>query len=191
MAQSLPGPSHPQFMRFWEVGATLFFFIQPQAPSPRGVGRPGGWTVGSEAWATEPGISFQTHTVSLLCCFPPVPTPHLCQSPGILLWSGQRPWAETLLRASLPPPSGCPARPLHDLMCLASGPRPSHRRDRRKRAQCYLRVWCLSLESAWALSFFTLQNCGILIHANSHECLQQRVGPRARCWGHDSEKNSS
>lgn len=55
------------------------------APSPGGVGRSAAGLLAGDTWAAQPGISLQTLTVSFLCCFLPVPTPHLCKSPGILL----------------------------------------------------------------------------------------------------------
>lgn len=68
---------------------------QCAAPSPGGVGRSAAGLLAGDAWAAEPGISLQALTVSRLCGFLPVPTPHLCKSPGILLSPavrGQRPW---------------------------------------------------------------------------------------------------
>jgi hypothetical protein len=83
LASGLTGLSHPDFCdaRNQELHCSS---SDHYAPSPGGVGRSTGQTVGWRCRAAEPGISFQAHTVSFLYSFLPVPTPHLCQFPGIL-----------------------------------------------------------------------------------------------------------
>lgn len=79
--RSLPAPIS-MILGIW---SHTVFLCQRAAPFPGGVGRPAAGPLAGDAWAAEPGISLQTLTVSFLCGFLPVPTPHLCESPGILL----------------------------------------------------------------------------------------------------------
>lgn len=78
-------PLPPPISVILGIRSHTVFLCQSAAPSPGGVGRSAAGPLAGDAWAAEPGISLQTLTVSFLCSFLPVPTPHLCKSPGILL----------------------------------------------------------------------------------------------------------
>lgn len=146
---------------------------QCTAPSPGGVGRSAAGLLAGDAWAAEPGISLQALTVSLLCCFLPVPTPHLCKSPGILL-------SPAVLRAKALddeidrafPLQGCSAGTLNASLSLASQT-PSPPGERTRWAVCWSASPCL-VQAGWSPltgELFILQSCGILIHSKSRSVL--------------------
>ncbi|XP_010803620.1 uncharacterized protein LOC113892684 isoform X1 [Bos indicus x Bos taurus] len=122
---------------------------QCTAPSPGGVGRSAAGLLAGDAWAAEPGISLQALTVSLLCCFLPVPTPHLCKSPGILL-------SPAVLRAKALddeidrafPLQGCSTGTLNASLSLASQT-PSPPGERTRWAVCWSASPCL-VQAGWS-----------------------------------------
>lgn len=82
-----PGLFHP-FPRLWESGATLFLSVRAPLPlsgpgggREQGVGSPAAGLLAGEVWAAELAFLYR-RSLSLSL---PVPTPHLCKSPGILL----------------------------------------------------------------------------------------------------------
>lgn len=155
-------------------GSHTVFPIQCTAPSPGGIGRStqlACWLEG--AWAAEPGISFTGSLLSLSCAaFLPVPPPHLCKSPGILL-------SPAVLRAKALddeidrafPLQGCSAV---SLQCLIVSGLPDPLPPGRTRwAVCWSASPCL-VQAGWSPltgELFILQSCGILIHSTGRSVL--------------------
>lgn len=134
---------------------------QCASPSPGGVGRSAAGLLAGDAWAAEPGISLQALTVSLLCGFLPVPTPHLCKSPGILLSPAVR--RAKALDDEIDrdfPLQGCSAGTLNASLSLASQtPSPPGERTPWAGAGQQVHAWC---KLAGVLSLVSFLFCKVV-----------------------------